>query len=456
MAKPFDNPLTRHGPRTLILPTEDALDALAAAVAPPQVRWVSDIAFEGVATGDGRYILPGAVSWRDLPIPLMAMTETGAGGHEGAYLAGKITAIRRDKRRNMDGDPLPSGVAAIRAEGTFDMAGENGAEVARLVDDEFVRGVSIDPGMVEMLIRDPDTGETWTPRDAPPEVIERAMFGEMQTAYSVYEIAAATVCPTPAFADSRIAVVASVQFGSARFVGRLRILRDVVTASAAGLAPVKPPKPWFEKREANGPTPLTVTDKGQVYGHIATWDSCHTGRQGVCFQPPASPSGYAYFNLGEVECDDGSRVACGQITMGTDHASLSLGGEASKRHYDHTGTAVADVRASDGSYGIWVAGAVRPGITAEQAREFTAAKPSGDWRQMRPGGPLELVAILQVNSPGYPVPRPEARLVASAAEPNGEPVALIAAGVPADDRRLALLAARAEGGLDALSALAVG
>jgi len=430
--------------------------AVKAAVAPPVVRWTSDIAFEGEATGDGRYMMPRAITWRDLPIPLMAMTETGHGGHQGAFLAGKIERIHRDRRFDMNGDPLPDGVVAIRAEGVFDMEGDNGAEVARLVGDEFVRGVSIDPGMVEAMIRDPETGETWTPREAPDEIIDRAIFGEMQTAYARYEIAGATVCPTPAFANARIAIIASGAEPS--LLAWFRIVPEAVTAGAAGLAPLKPPRDWFETPEADGPRPLTVSNDGRVTGHIAVWDSCHTGKQGVCFQPPSSPSGYAYFNLGEVLCADGSRVACGQITLDTDHAPLSATGRGAKAHYEHTGAVGADVRAVDGRFGIWVAGAVRPGVTEEQARALMAAKPSGDWRSMTPGGPLELIGILAVNVPGFPVPRPEVRLVASAEQPGGETVALVAAGFGVEtdgfDRRLRVLAARAEGGIDGLAELA--
>ncbi len=200
-----------------------------------------------------------------------------------------------------------------------------------------------------------------------------------------------------------------------------------------------------------------MTDDGRVYGHIAAWGSCYLGRPGECFEPPRSPSGYAYFNLGEIVCKDGSTVACGQITMDTDHAPLTrgLGWKAAKAHYEQTGLCVADVRAVDGDHGIFVAGALRPHLSAEQVRELRAAKPSGDWRQITPGGPLELIGALEVNRPGYPVPRPEAALAASA---SGAPetVALIAAGiVDAEDydRRLDVLEARLERGRDGLAAL---
>lgn len=51
--------------------------------------WVSDMAYEGVDTGDGRYINPGAIQYRACPMPLMLQTTTES-GHQGAVLAGAI------------------------------------------------------------------------------------------------------------------------------------------------------------------------------------------------------------------------------------------------------------------------------------------------------------------------------------------------------------------------------
>jgi hypothetical protein len=39
------------------------------------------------------------------------------------------------------------------------------------------------------------------------------------------------------------------------------------------VAPLRPPKEWFTKDEANEPTPLTFTADGQIFGHLATWDT---------------------------------------------------------------------------------------------------------------------------------------------------------------------------------------
>ena len=413
-----------------------------AAPAPAALRWVSDVAFEGVATADGRFILPGALEWRDPPLTLMALLETGPGGHEGAFAAGRMDSFEKDSELDMEGQPLPEGVVALRSSGIFDLGGEEGSNVARLVDDEFVRGISVDLAVEEWLFRDPETGELLDPAEMDEAAWERAFFGELQLAYKRAVVLAATVCPTPAFDHSRIAVTASGE-KRARLWAPLRLVSEPLTASAAGMAPEAPPREWFEMPEAKQPTPLTVTEEGQVFGPMALWASCHTGYPGQCVPPPRSPSGYAYFNRGEVECADGSRVAAGAITLDTLHAETdrATSGEQARAHYEKSGVVAAYVRAQDGKHGIWVAGALRPGLSEQHARDLMGAKPSGDWRPLGRGG-REMIGVLAVNVPGFPVPR----LVASALLPSGAR-ASFEFGVPADDvvarRRIEVLAASA-------------
>lgn len=221
--------------------------------------------------------------------------------------------------------------------------------------------------------------------------------------------------------------------------------KDGVTASAAGLAPLKPPSSWFDDPELAEPTPLTVTDDGHVYGHLATWGMCHTGHPGQCVEPPTSASDYAYFNLGAVETSDGELVPCGTLTLDTGHADLKLSSTPARMHYDHTGTAAADVRCGEDEHGIWFAGAIRPELDAFSVRKLRAAQVSGDWRPI--AGHHELIAALSVNVPGFPVVRPRAALAAS-----GAMLGLVAAGVDlvptdrADRTRFLELAERARPG----------
>ena len=245
--------------------------------------------------------------------------------------------------------------------------------------------------------------------------------------------------------------------------GRLSIVEPLLAAVVA--APATPPRDWFEDPRLDGPTPLEVTPEGRVYGHAAAFGVCHIANphgDGACVLAPRSPSGYAYFHLGSIELDDGSTIACGQITLGTGHAGRRADARAAAAHYDNTGSCVADVCAGEDQFGIWVAGALRQSVDEEKLRELTASKLSGDWRSIQ--GRLELVGILAVNVPGFPVPRPEARVAVTA---SGEEVlALTAAGVVTEDcgceglspsataARIRVLSARARGGRAGLIELA--
>lgn len=425
----------------------------------PGAAWDSVLVIEGVETPDLRMMEKGSLDWRDVPLTLMGMIET-AFGHDGAQVCGRIDEISRNKSNEIIGA------------GVFD-TGEFGMEIQRLVADRTLRGVSVDVIAHEIEFREPE-GYDGPPMDEWDLIWDGVMVVLKGT------ILGATVCPMQAFDDADIAIAASCEViresgkpivlrftfpfdaatitaaaspekaglvepspetGSVNFV-----ITDGVTASAAGLAPVHPPAEWFAIAEADEPTPITVDDDGRVYGHAALWGTCHIGLPG-CTTPPRSESSYAYFNLGEVVTAEGSRVSCGKITLGTGHADLRASRQQAMEHYDDTGTVVADVVARDGKHGPWVCGALRPDVDAARVREFRAAPVSGDWRPTN--GHLELVGLLSVNVPGFPVPRQKA-LAASLGDGDYETVALVAAGVLTPER-----VARAKGALAELRARAV-
>ena len=197
---------------------------------------------------------------------------------------------------------------------------------------------------------------------------------------------------------------------------------DDVLAAAANLYSVADPidSTRFSQPILSGPTPITVTDDGWIYGHLASWGTCHIGIPGTCVEAPSSPTDYAYYRTGVVMTDKGA-IPVGQITMGTGHADMGANAKVAAAHYDNTGSVVADVAAGDDDYGIWVSGLIRPGTTPEQVAAIRAGALSGDWRSI--GGHLELVAALVVNVPGFPIPH--TGLAAS----GGVQSALVAAGL---------------------------
>jgi len=379
-----------------------------------QAAWEGVLAVEGLVTSDNRYLMPGKIQWRDLPLTLMAQTMTDE-GHKGAVVAGKITEITREDRPD-----LGDNAVAIVGRGVFADT-PDGQNAEKLLEDEVLRGVSIDFAPTETHMLDPVTLEEIPPEDLG---LEALLGGNFVRGFEG-DIMGATLCPFPAFEDATMQIV-EVDIDHA-VVASAFPMRTVLTASAAGLAPLRPPYEWFFQPEPDYPFPLTVMDDGRVLGHLALWNQCHRSMAEMCEMAPRSKSGYAFFHTGAITCDDGQKVNVGRITVGDGgHASVSpyMGMAGAIDHYDKTGMVGAFVRAIDGRHGIWLSGAVRSDCPAEKVRDMEANPPSGDWRDEK--GRLELCAALSVPVSGFPVPRYEAALVASG---NDERVvALVASG----------------------------
>ena len=405
----------------------------APADAAPDGRWEGVIAREGEMTGDGRLIEDGALRWDDLPIPLRVAFKD-VGGHDGAEVCGRIETVER-----RDGGD-------IYATGTFDLGSAVGAEAFRQVSEQMSNGVSIDTDDVTFRIMakadmpEADVADSGNGGEAGPDGRVKVAAMSSSDELTVIESArlrAATLVAVPAFATARVYAAGQAPSTSkpaeldenadsgekmARSADADPLSRDSLTAAAI---PTAPPEAWFKDPALTGPTALVVEDDGRVYGHIAAWGTCHIGQVGKCVEPPTSPSNYAYFRTGALRTAEGTSVAVGHLTMGTGHAGPRDSANAAAEHYDNTGTVFADVAAGEDAYGIWVAGSLRPGITAEQVRVARSAPISGDWRTIR--GSLELVGALAVNVPGFPVPRPQGLLA------SGEVRSLQASGVVAHD-----------------------
>ena len=322
-------------------------------------------------------------------IPIMLLTKTPEfGGHGGAELCGVGTPRREG--------------SLIIIEGNLDAGSDAGQEAARLVGEKVCNTHSpdfIDATYEEEVTKQDDDG---FPLEYNLRFVD-CMLGGI------------TITPLQGFDSATIELVGE---GSAETTETEEDDEEEDAVAAAG-GPVAPPAEWFDDLKLDGPTPLTITDEGEVLGHGALKGMCHIGVAGKCVVAPDSPSGYQFFHTGAIraagcDCD----IPVGVITMDTGHADLSADYRQAAAHYDNTGAAVADVVAGEDEHGIWVHGALRPDVTDEQVRALRAAALSGDWRPIGTG--LELVAFLAVNVPGFPVPR--ARVA------SGKRVALVAAG----------------------------
>lgn len=387
--------------------------------------WRGPLAVEGQVTGDGREFAPDALTWAELPVPLRWNKEDSHGGEARtiAVNVGRIDKIWRDG-------------SLIMGEGVLDLSDDDGRRVHAKIEGKFLRGVSIDADSIadaDVELVWPEEVNAGTEESDEGDLFEMLFAQPEKMIFHGGRIRAATLVDIPAFAEAYIALLdeagAIVAGGQPVTEAELLTLREAEQAPAQPLAPVtasaevfQPPAAWFSDPKLSLPTPITITDDGRIYGHAAQWGSCHIGQEGVCVQPPHEDA-HPYYRTGEVKCDDGTRVAVGQITVGTGHAPLHMGASPAAEHYDNTGSAVADVAVGNDQHGIWVAGAIRPGADPLKVYELQAAgQVSGDWRRI--GGELRLVGLLAVNVPGFPVPKMRARVA------SGEPQALVAAGRP--------------------------
>jgi hypothetical protein len=184
---------------------------------------------------------------------------------------------------------------------------------------------------------------------------------------------------------------------------------DNDVAIVASSVPVCPPSDWFANPQFSELTPITITDEGQVFGHLCGKDTCHIG-YGSCKTAPRNCDYDEYFHLGQLKTAEGDVVHVGHMTFGGGHAPLENSANTAAAYYDSTSRVSADIRCGEDQFGTWVVGALRPGLSDEDIREIRSAPLSGDWRPI--SGKLQLIAAHAVNVPGFPVPRAKV-LVAS-------------------------------------------
>ncbi len=425
--------------------------------------WRSDMAFEGVDTGDGRFIQPGAIEYRDCPLPLMLQTET-AGGHMGAVLAGTIEQTGK------------VGQTAVGT-GTYDDS-DAGRQFVDIVDARGRFGVSIDVAEAE--------GEF--------ECTERDEMGDCtdgRMSFSLIRVMGLTGTPFPAFEDAYVENLATSSSGQAVAASaaeepcqecddeeqlaarvaaaedRSRLASGLVMVAAGG--PAKPPLAWFGDpffavdldgrelppesdprlvRQPDGQyaCPMTITAAGEIFGHFAAWETCHTAYL-ACTPPPHSRTGYAAFHLRPLETEEGEILTVGHLAMGCGHIEDdgSVPIETVRAFYDGGPGAIlaARMRVGEDRFGGWFHGALAEDLDEQQTRKLNSLSVSGHWREVWRGKGLDLLCcVAGVPVPGFPIAAmaaagfapasveagyalPEARVGFQ----EGRPVVLVAAGV---------------------------
>lgn len=130
------------------------------------------LAIEGLETADGRYLAPGSISHRALPLTVYAqiVTPSGGGGHDNSVIAGALTEMERvpgpEVISKSTGEPFPEGTYVWRGRGwaytnvrftpggptTFDMVKDralsgNSIDLSDIIaEEEYEPGSEDDPG----------------------------------------------------------------------------------------------------------------------------------------------------------------------------------------------------------------------------------------------------------------------------------------------------------------------
>ena len=154
--------------------------------APALQAWKGPLVVENAPTGDRRRVMPGALSVRDLPLPLMFQRETPPGGlggnpHAGARAAGHIDLV------------WPGENGEAWGAGVFD-SGEDGQEAARMIREKTIQGLSVDLDDVDATVVEVDDHE------------------ELQITKA--RIMGVTVVPFPAIPGAGISLIDSEEFAS--------------------------------------------------------------------------------------------------------------------------------------------------------------------------------------------------------------------------------------------------
>lgn len=364
----------------------------------------------------------GPIGWRDGRLPF-TFSDVEGEPHEEARHVGNLFNLRREEI---------DGTTWVVADLDWD-SDELALEAKRLVDEDRITGVSIHG-------TDLDAYLICGVPEVPSAESVKALAGsfdpqacpetEWVEAWVDLVIGSATLLMLPAFEEAEVVVASeapTLLLKPGEYTTTNTIIFDNKVVSATqpwiALSPSegddsariqdaidaltasdlkRPPVDWFADPLLTEPTPLSIDSDGYVYGHLALWATCHRGFDSQCVTPPRDATDYEEFHSNaHITLDDGGQLGVGCLTFDVSHADVRISSAAAKRHYDHSGTVAAFVRAGQDDIGVWVAGAIRPGLTDDQIELMRRLSLSGDWRPK--DGQYFLIAAQAVPVPGFPI-----------------------------------------------------
>lgn len=353
--------------------------------------WEGVLTVEGEESGDGRLFGLGSLDWAELPMPLMYQPAS-VGGHDASVLAGAITfAARKGSQIFGRGHVFGNMLDGEHGDGIRNMMKTGGVSV----DVDKVKDAD-----VELVFAEGDAGGLM----AKPEL----------TVFHRGRIRGATLVAFPAFVEAKLAFTNKEMVTASAESCGCSDERDsyVLTAASHTITiPDVPPAEWFsEPVDVQAKGALTITDEGRVFGWLAPAGVTHRSVRKTV--PMGGNVDYSRFMKGETIVAGGGRVVTGVITGECGHAPTENYGTLAnrKKHYDDSCSVFANIAVGQRpGKGVWVAGALKHGVTAEQVATAMGCSLSGDW-QPHPDKPgvQEFIAALLVPVPGFAMARTEA------------------------------------------------
>ena len=427
---------------TMDAPVDDSVALFDVAAMLPGTPCWGVACVEGLPDGADprRMWAPGSLVFAPTPFPFK-FQPIEAEGHTGALVAGRVDAIWRDG-------------ALIRWAGVMDSMGMAGAEAERLIQGDFMRGVSImaddvtEADIEYVMPPAPDPSATLVVDGDPVEdAVEPAVEAIMRTMCVMHHgrVRSITMVAEPAWVECTVSLGASPF--QPPIIAETSPLADVeALAAEAEIAPPAAvplvaagwsvnipelwPERWFqEPTEAEmalvSTGAIQITPEGRVWGLLAPDRVDHRAFRQVGRSVHA-PRGIDYSEWQNKPCivagADGGvyKINAGTVTFGCGHASPVDPRRAdpnwAAEHYDNSCSVAMRARVGENRYGTWFAGGLAHGLTASSFEQIMGCALSGDWQ----GGKLK--AALLVPCEGFPV-----AVTASVRERMGT---LVASSVP--------------------------
>jgi hypothetical protein len=373
---------------------------------PRYARVSGEIVVGNRATGDRREFDTDNLTWQNvgattasLEIPLGYQYERGhgPGGADKVARVGRLDSIeRRGDRlfaRGVVDLRSPRGLEAARQMGTRDNPGTL-AGVSIIIDE--------DPDGPGFAVEYQFAEGCESPEEA--EFNAECMEPTRTVITDGARIRAVDLVDIPAFAEARL-------YLDEELPEDIEEPAEVLTASSYTITiPDLPPADWFEEpKEAPEIGAITVTEDGRFFGYLAPKKVAHRGFRDKRVTVPTGNVDYGIWMNRATLVDDGrggyTKIATGPITMDCGHApaTSAVTGPARREHYDNACSVVATARVGENRFGVWIAGALIPGVNGEQVARMMACQLSGDWGPHREKpGKRELAAALLVPVPGFP------------------------------------------------------